>query len=139
MKVLILQLFDRLGLDEGAVDITAEVKAWAGSGMKAQIFSGHVIGSSSQLSRSLEGITSSDCAGSEDLKCLDQMGFAGTQGDNLVMLGSQIVSEIRTAVERETGFQMSCGLAHNVSSNLPLKSLHGYLSGFQIRPAIRLL
>ncbi|KAH8954218.1 hypothetical protein BDL97_08G068200 [Sphagnum fallax] len=105
---------EKLGLDEGAVDITAEVKARAASGMKAQIFSGHVIGSSSQLSRSLEGISSSDCAGSEDLKCLDQMGFAGVQGDNLLMLGSQIVSEIRAAVERETGFQMSCGLAHNL-------------------------
>jgi hypothetical protein len=70
---------------------------------------------------------------------LDQMGFAGMQGDSLLMLGSQIVSEIQAAVERETGFRMSCGLAHNVSSNLPLKRLHGYLSGFQIRSAIRLL
>jgi len=32
-----------------------------------------------------------------------------------LMIGTQVAAEARRAVEAETGFQLSCGISHNVS------------------------
>jgi nucleotidyltransferase/DNA polymerase involved in DNA repair len=117
-----LWVSSRLGLDEGAVDITAEVKARVASGAIQHGFSGFLIDScytastkvsSSGASESREFSEKKDVHG-EDTEITMQEGFAMTDGNKLLMVGSQLVTEIRTALEKETGFQVSCGVAHNV-------------------------
>ena len=119
-------VFDRRGLDEAALDITSEVLKRTIS-MPTKYFSGHVIG--------LEVIKESetDCSLSHPRNYGDQNNMEIIEEDEndckfsllsnsahqnntdyYIMVGSQIVAEIRVAVEKETGFQCSSGIASNV-------------------------
>jgi nucleotidyltransferase/DNA polymerase involved in DNA repair len=95
--------FDRRGLDEAALDITSEVLKRARS-MPIKNFSGHVIGFEMVDENENDSISShwSKCADESDIEFYH------------IMVGSQIVAEIRAAVEKETGFQCSSGIASNV-------------------------
>ena len=124
VQICNLWVSSRLGLDEGAVDITAEVKARVASGAIQHGFSGLLIDSSytastkvspSGASESREFSEKKDVHGENtEVTMHIQEGFAMTDGNKLLMVGSQLVTEIRTALEKETGFQVSCGVAHNV-------------------------
>lgn len=89
----------RLGLDEAAVDISAEVGNRLAAGANVQNFSGHTIGAA-------EGET---CTGPSTMVSQSEQ-----TPDIVLMLASHLVSEIRVAVERETGFCLSCGISDNV-------------------------
>ena len=41
------------------------------------------------------------------------MKSVSSEDGDLIMTGSHLVAEIREAVERETGFQCSCGISYN--------------------------
>jgi nucleotidyltransferase/DNA polymerase involved in DNA repair len=124
VQICNLWVSSRLGLDEGAVDITAEVKARVASGAIQHGFSGFLIDSCyaastkvspSGASESREFSEKKDVHGEDtEITMHIQEGFAMTDGNKLLMVGSQLVTEIRTALEKETGFQVSCGVAHNV-------------------------
>lgn len=113
-----------MGLDEGAVDITVEVKARVASGAIQHGFSGLLIDSHctaskkvspSEISESREFLEKKNVHGEDtEITTHIEEGFALTDGNKLLMVGSQLVTEIRTALEKETGFQVSCGVAHNV-------------------------
>lgn len=100
----------RHGLDEGAVDITAQVEARLQSGPPAISFLGHVLG----LRRALwtgDGLQGGTLFNFESISCnLETLPPA----DVLLLVGSQVVAEIRTVLEKETGFRCSCGVAKNV-------------------------
>lgn len=115
--------FCRLGLDEGAVDITTEVRARVISGTTANVFSGLVIDLGTISSKQSQPLIGSRCLDNiqegenvDDRKGQERLELKEGGGDKLLMVGSQLVSEIRTALEKETGFQVSCGIAHNVCS-----------------------
>ena len=124
VQICNLWVSSRLGLDEGAVDITAEVKARVASGAIQHGFSGLLVDSCyiastkvspSGASGSREYSEKEDVHGEDtEITMHIQEGFAMTDGNKLLMVGSQLVTEIRTALEKETGFQVSCGVAHNV-------------------------
>ncbi|KAL2629504.1 hypothetical protein R1flu_014190 [Riccia fluitans] len=99
----------RSGLDEGAVDISAQVRTRLQCGAPALSFSGHIIGwatveaSAENLPRgSLINFATRNLSYNK-LSALDKS----------LLVGSQIVSEMRSAIERETGFHCSCGVAQN--------------------------
>eukprot|EP00249_Psilotum_nudum_P017138 c26179_g1_i1 orf=32-1747(+) len=93
---------ERRGLDEAAVDITMQVLRRVRLKCPVNSFSGHVLGLDDNYLQATE--VSGFC----------NYGTANmARGDYLLMIGSQIVMEIRTAVEKETGFRCSCGIANN--------------------------
>ncbi|XP_002960939.2 uncharacterized protein LOC9641429 [Selaginella moellendorffii] len=77
---------EKRGLDECAVDVTEEVLKRVASANPTS-FVGHVLGG--------------------------DLTTQATQGDLLLMVGTQLAAEIRCAVEKETGYQCSCGISHN--------------------------
>ena len=93
---------NRRGLDEAALDITSEVLKRVVS-MPTKDFSGHVIG------LEIIGVNENDI----------KVSYASNTDQNIsdyyIMVGSQVVAEIRVAVEKETGFQCSAGIAFNVN------------------------
>jgi nucleotidyltransferase/DNA polymerase involved in DNA repair len=107
--LLLLTLLCRHSLDEGAVDITAQVESRLQSGPPAISFSGHVLGlalpGKTQQSGTLFDFESMHL----DLKTLPAVDVA-------LLVGSQVVAEMRKALEKETGFLCSCGIAQNVSA-----------------------
>ncbi|MCO5553465.1 hypothetical protein L7F22_006986 [Adiantum nelumboides] len=85
-------VLERRGLDEAALDITEEVMKHVALMPNHQGFAGHVV-----------GLTEVGC----DLHC------DPSSSTYFLMVGSQLVSEIRAAVEGETGFRCSSGIAIN--------------------------
>ncbi|OAE35561.1 hypothetical protein AXG93_1452s1010 [Marchantia polymorpha subsp. ruderalis] len=99
----------RSGLDEGAVDITAQVKARLQCGFPALSFSSHILGW-----EAVSGEPGNDSGGTfvnVDSTKLELEKISGV--DTALLVGSQVVSEMRSAIEKETGFQCSCGVAQN--------------------------
>ncbi|KAI5064226.1 hypothetical protein GOP47_0020896 [Adiantum capillus-veneris] len=87
-------VLERRGLDEAALDITEEVMKRMVM-PKHQGFQGHVVG----------------------LTHFNEIGYNlhldSNSSDYYLMVGSQLVSEIRAAIEGETGFRCSSGIATN--------------------------
>ncbi|CAM6125832.1 unnamed protein product [Calypogeia fissa] len=100
---------ERHGLDEGAVDITAKVEARLKSGPPTLSFSGHVLGLGTQL-RTSTGPQSGILFNFESMQLnLETLPLV----DVSLLVGSQVVAEMRQAIETETGFRCSCGVAQN--------------------------
>lgn len=127
-------VLERRGLDEAALDITMEVTKRSTSFERHKGFSGHVLGQ--DPNENMLDISASFCA--DRNSC-----------DYYLMVGSQVVAEIRAAVERESGFRCSSGIATNkmlaklVSSvNKPNKQtciLESAVSGFLMPLHVRKL
>eukprot|EP01018_Ginkgo_biloba_P033891 Gb_40783 [translate_table: standard] len=135
---------ERLGLDECGLDITSETKRCAASGTFPKSFLGLVIGMNLACEVVRDGMeetaikpTACDLRNSipcpvskiesKEIKasaCVitsrveNESKNFDVENRNLLMIGSYLAAEIRAAVEKETGFQCSCGISYNVCSLL---------------------
>lgn len=94
-------ILERRGLDEAALDITTEVLKHSTSKLALNDFSGHVLGLKNEQRIETETFIPSDFQGVD------------LSSNHLLMIGSHLVAEIRAAVEKETGFRCSSGIACN--------------------------
>ncbi|KAL3687502.1 hypothetical protein R1sor_013811 [Riccia sorocarpa] len=102
-------IVQRSGLDEGAVDISGQVKSRLQSGTPALSFSGHILGWET-VEASAENVPGGPLVNFSTRKLsFDKVSALDTS----LLVGSQIVSEMRSAIEKETGFHCSCGVAQN--------------------------
>lgn len=130
---------ERSGLDECGLDITSETIKRAALGVFQNSFIGFVIGSNSASELVKEGLAearvssngssfrdTSPCLVSDEqyeesnasaskitLGIENEFKSVSSEDGDLIMVGSHLVAEIREAVERETGFQCSCGISYN--------------------------
>ncbi|KAJ7556365.1 hypothetical protein O6H91_05G079700 [Diphasiastrum complanatum] len=125
---------ERRGLDEAALDITEEVRKRFSSSINVNTFQGHLVGNVTGnapdiLSSAEASPAESETSGKVEIsqsrealenRCLSLAHTASTsaevlrrQGDFLLMVGSHLVAEMREAVEKETGYRCSSGIAHN--------------------------
>lgn len=87
------------------------MKARLQCGFPALSFSSHILGW-----EAVSGEPGNDSGGTfvnVDSTKLELEKISGV--DTALLVGSQVVSEMRSAIEKETGFQCSCGVAQNVS------------------------
>lgn len=84
-------VLERRGLDEAALDITMEVMKRSALLPKCEGFSGHVL--------------SQECSGENVVEVSAPLCADRSSSDHYLMVGSQLVAEIRAAVEKETGFR----------------------------------
>lgn len=130
---------ERSGLDECGLDITSETMKRAALGVFQNSFIGFVIDSNSASELVKEGLAEARVIpnGSnfrDTIPCLisakkyeksnasaskitfgieNELKSVSSEDGDLIMTGSHLVAEIREAVERETGFQCSCGISYN--------------------------
>lgn len=130
---------ERSGLDECGLDITSETIKRAALGVFQNSFIGFVIGSNSAGELVKEGLAearvspngssfrdtsqylvsgeqyeeSNASASKITLGIENEFKSVSSEDGDLIMVGSHLVAEIREAVERETGFQCSCGISYN--------------------------
>lgn len=130
---------ERSGLDECGLDITSETIKRVALGVVQNSFIGFVIDSNSSTELVKEGfaearvlpngsnfIDMSPCPVSEKkyeesnasankitFGIENELKSVYSEDRDLIMIGSHLVAEIREAVEKETGFQCSCGISYN--------------------------
>ena len=134
---------EKSGLDECGLDITSETIKRAALGAVQNIFIGFVIDNNSTNELVKEGFPearvilnrsnfrdTSPCPVSKKNMYEESNASASkitfgienelksiySEDKDLIMIGSHLVAEIREAMEKEAGFQCSCGISYNVSS-----------------------